>query len=103
MPEPQHLWERYLQAVQRFGSPEEVDQLLRKIGDPKEAMDRHAKVEKILERHERLRWVFAIVKEVSAWIVGVGAAIVMIYAGYTFLSTTARRADAPPPPFEAAE
>ena len=95
MSDPQYNWERYLQALQRFGTPEDVEKLLRKHGTPDDAVARHAEITEILESRRRWRWVFSLAKETSAWIVGVGAAIVMIYAGYTFLHTTVRPAEPP--------
>ena len=95
MSDPQCNWERYLQALQRFGSPEDVEKLLRKHGSPEDAAARHAEITEILETRRRWRWVFSLAKETSAWIVGVGAAIVMMYAGYTFLHTIGRPAERP--------
>ena len=95
MSDPQCNWERYLQALQRFGSPDDVEKLLRKHGSPEDAVARHAEITEILESRRRWRWVFSLAKEVSGWIVGVGAAIVMVYAGYTFLHTTVRPAEPP--------
>ena len=95
MSDPQYNWERYLQALQRFGTPEDVEKLLRKHGTPDDAVARHAEITEILESRRRWRWVFSLAKETSAWIVGVGAAIVMVYAGYTFLHTTVRPAEPP--------
>jgi hypothetical protein len=96
MSDPQCNWERYLQALQRFGSPDDVEKLLRKHGTPEDAAARHAEITEILETRRRWRWVFSLVKETSAWLVGVGTVIVMIYAGITFLHTIVRPAEKPP-------
>lgn len=96
MSEPQPLWERYLHMLQRFGTPEEIGDVLDDLGRPAKVKERNAEIAAMLEARKRTRWFFALARDTAAWIVGVGAAIAMAYGAYTFLHTTVLPPAEPP-------
>ena len=95
MSDPQPLWERYLHMLHRFGSPEEIGEILDDLGRPAKVRERNAEIAAMLEARKRTRWFFALARDTATWIVGVGAAIAMVYGAYTFLHTTAQPPQAP--------
>lgn len=84
-------WEGYLKALERWGEPKDVDDALSSIGRPEEFKARHAEIKAMLESRKRWMWAKDLVKEAAAWIVGVGAAVTLIYGAYGFFRA------APPP------
>lgn len=70
-----HDYEAYLQAIRHFGKPEEVDDLLRMFGRPEDVGAFHRKLVEIVERGERIKWLWQSAQRVMAVIIAVGAVI----------------------------
>lgn len=85
-------WERYLRALERFGEPEEIDEILRDLGPPARVRERNAELQAMIERTRRWRWLTQAIREAAAWIVGVGAALGVLYGAYTFVAPSRDRA-----------
>jgi hypothetical protein len=62
--------QRYLEVMQRFGSPDEIEALRQIYGTPREVTSRHAKIEAFLDRAEKRAAVWQFVKYLGIGLIG---------------------------------
>ena len=68
----------YLRELQRFGTPEEFGELLRQIGTAQQAGEFHEAISRVIEREERVKWLWQSLKAASGIFLGVGGAIILL-------------------------
>lgn len=78
-------WERLLQVILRFGEPEEIDKILRGLGNPEDVMRRNAELAEMIESKRRRAWFLKSVRDAAVWIGAVGGALMMLYGGFSFV------------------
>jgi hypothetical protein len=89
----------YLEVFASFGTPDEIDGILRKLGRPEHVIERNAEIKAIIEERVFRRWLLTGVKEVAGWIIGVGSAVMLIYGAWAWaLPTMAKWLGVIPPP-----
>ena len=107
MPEPT-LLEKYARLLETYLPPEDLQQLLRKLGtveeelarrealgDIKTILARNAALDEIREERGSKKWIFKYLKEAAAWIVVVGSALSVLGAAYLTAVSVIRAFDRP--------
>lgn len=77
-------WREYLRVIAEFSTPEEFKTIVRGLGTPEQVLERNAEIRQIIEGRRFRRWLFGSMREIAAWIGGVGGALMLLYAAWTW-------------------
>lgn len=103
------LLERYARLLENYLPPEDLQQLLRKLGTVEEELARrealgdihtirarNAALDEIREERRSTRWIFKLFKDAAAWVAVVGVALSTLGGGYLIVVSVLRALDRQP-------